>query len=77
VEITPGTLSKSASVHQKHPAANVATASPFFGALAACCAADADPTPTKAPLSQLYPPARASATTRIHRCARIVTTSRE
>ncbi len=73
--MTPRTLSKSASVHQKQPDAKVATVCPCpcgsasgVAAMAAAGAGLISRMPMKPPLSHTYPAARASATTRIQRC---------
>ena len=51
--MTPGSLSKSDSVHQKQPDANVATAIPGFGVCvtSVLCPASMVVIPTKAPPS--------------------------
>src|SRR5262245_54644852 len=73
--MTPRTLSKSASVHQKQPDAKVATACPCpcgsacaVAAMAAAGAGLISRMPMKPPLSHTYPAAMTSATTRIRRC---------
>src|SRR5688572_18849801 len=75
VETTPFTLSKSASTHQKQPAAKVA----FCSAVSACaaapsrcgCSSACATSPTNPPRNQTYPMAQTTAASRINRWLRM------